>query len=85
MSPGRHAGFAGAVARVLDAYLPQRRKALDAMAEQAAHSRLLVGIHFRHDSEDGLLLGVKAAHKVLKRFAIETLPNREQRHSLAQR
>jgi membrane-associated phospholipid phosphatase len=70
-----HAGFSGAAARVLGAYLPQRRKALDAMAEQAAHSRLLAGIHFRHDNEDGLLLGVKVAHKVLQRFAIRTLPN----------
>ena len=63
-----HAGFSGAAARVLGAYLPTRSQQLDRMAEEAAHSRLLGGIHFRHDNEDGLVLGRKVAEKVLNRF-----------------
>lgn len=60
-----HAGFSGAAARVLAAYIPLRAKALDGMAEEAANSRLLGGIHFKHDNDDGLVLGRKVADKVL--------------------
>ena len=63
-----HAGFSGAAARVIGTYLPKRAVVLDAMAEEAANSRLLAGIHFRHDNEDGLVLGRKVAQKVLNRF-----------------
>jgi len=60
-----HAGFSGAAAHVIGAYFPERAKQLEAMAEEAAYSRLLGGIHFRHDNEDGLVLGRKIAEKVL--------------------
>lgn len=60
-----HAGFSGAAARVLGAWFPARAGVLDAMAQEAAHSRLLGGIHFRHDNDDGLALGRKVASKVL--------------------
>ena len=63
-----HAGFSGAAARVLGTYLLGRSAELDRMAEQAAHSRLLGGIHFRHDNEDGLAMGRKVADKVLNQF-----------------
>jgi membrane-associated phospholipid phosphatase len=63
-----HAGFSGAAARVLGAYLPSRAKTLDSMAEEAANSRLLAGIHFRHDNEDGLFLGRRVADKALKKL-----------------
>lgn len=63
-----HAGFSGAAARVVSAYLPLRAKVLDAMAGEAANSRLLAGIHFRHDNEDGLVLGRMVADKVLKKL-----------------
>jgi hypothetical protein len=66
-----HAGFSGAAAKVIGAYLPARAQALDAMAEEAAYSRLLGGIHFRHDNEDGLILGRKVADKVLQRFLMK--------------
>ncbi|AVP96156.1 hypothetical protein C7S18_02635 [Ahniella affigens] len=52
-----HATFSGAASRVLARYLPNRAKALDAMAEEAAQSRLLGGIHFRFDNDQGLILG----------------------------
>lgn len=64
-----HAGFSGAAAKIIGAYIPHRAKALDVMAEEAAHSRLLGGIHFRHDNEDGLWLGRQVAQKVLNNFS----------------
>lgn len=41
---------------------------LDAMAEEAAMSRLYGGIHYRHDNEDGLALGRKVSEMVLKKM-----------------
>ena len=63
-----HAGFSGCAARVLGSFFPQRSQDLNIMAEEAAHSRLLGGIHFRHDNDDGLTLGRKVADKVIKSF-----------------
>ncbi len=63
-----HAAFSGAAAEVLAAYLPQAREEVVRMAEEAAMSRLLGGIHFRHDNEDGLALGRNVARKVLAKF-----------------
>lgn len=63
-----HAGFSGAASRILGHYIPARANATMMMAEEAAHSRLLGGIHFRHDNEDGLLLGKKVADKVMANF-----------------
>lgn len=66
-----HATFSGAAARVLGAYVPKETSKLTLMAEEAAHSRLLGGIHFRHDNEDGLILGRRIADKVMQRFAMQ--------------
>lgn len=63
-----HAAFSGAAARVLGSFFPGEAKILDAMAEEAAMSRLLGGIHFRHDNEDGLTLGRKIGTEVMKKF-----------------
>lgn len=63
-----HAAFSGAAARILGAYLPQQAAQLDALAEEAANSRLLAGIHFRHDNAAGLALGRKVAQQVLQKF-----------------
>lgn len=60
-----HAGFSGAAARIIGDYFPDQAQKLDAMAEEAATSRLYGGIHFRHDNEDGLVLGRKVAELVL--------------------
>ena len=60
-----HASFSGAASIVLSRYLPEHRLALEAMAEEAAMSRLYGGIHFRFDNEDGLALGRRVAAKVL--------------------
>jgi hypothetical protein len=63
-----HAAFSGAAAEILGAYLPHERQELARMAEEAAMSRLLGGIHFRHDNEDGLALGRAVARKVLEKY-----------------
>jgi hypothetical protein len=63
-----HAAFSGAAARVLGAYFPADAKRFDEMAEEAAYSRLLGGIHFKSDNDDGLVLGRQVATKVLKKF-----------------
>ncbi|MBL8297761.1 MAG: vanadium-dependent haloperoxidase [Rhodanobacteraceae bacterium] len=60
-----HAAFSGAAARILGHYFPAEAARLDALAEEAAASRLYGGIHFRHDNEDGLALGRKVAEFVL--------------------
>lgn len=66
-----HAAFSGAAGEILSHYLPARAGELRGLAEQAAMSRLLGGIHFRHDNEDGLRLGREVAGVVLR----ETRPS----------
>ena len=63
-----HAAFSGAGARVLGAFYPRQAHALNAMAEEAAMSRLYGGIHYRHDNEDGLTLGRTVADAVLHKL-----------------
>ena len=52
-----HATTSGAASTVLAAFFPQQAGELEAMAEEAAASRLYGGIHFRSDNEAGLELG----------------------------
>ncbi|WP_051293463.1 vanadium-dependent haloperoxidase [Pseudoduganella violaceinigra] len=63
-----HAAFSGASARILGAVFPQEASRLDALALEAATSRMYGGIHYRHDNEDGLLLGRAVASIVLKKL-----------------
>lgn len=63
-----HAAFSGASARILGATFPQEAAKLDALALEAATSRLYGGIHYRHDNEDGLRLGRAVASVVLKKL-----------------
>ncbi len=73
-----HATFSGAASRVIGRYIPARAEALDAMAEEAAHSRLLGGIHFRFDNDAGLVLGRRIAEWIGERgltpVDVEALP-----------
>jgi hypothetical protein len=66
--PSGHATFSGASARLLGAWFPEEAGELDTLAEQAALSRLLGGIHYRFDNEDGLTLGRRIADEVLARY-----------------
>lgn len=52
-----HSGFSGAAATVLSYIFPGEAESLNAMAEEAAISRLYGGIHYRFDSEVGLEQG----------------------------
>jgi membrane-associated phospholipid phosphatase len=52
-----HASTSGAASTVLAAFFPAQARALAAMAEEAALSRLYGGIHYRSDNEAGLVLG----------------------------
>jgi membrane-associated phospholipid phosphatase len=52
-----HSTTSAAAATVLAAFFPQRAGELQAMAEEAAVSRLYGGIHFRSDNVAGLELG----------------------------
>lgn len=65
-----HATVSGAAAAVLGKLYPRHAAEFDAMAAEAAQSRLLAGIHFRSDNEQGLALGRRvgeaAADGVLK-------------------
>ncbi|SHG67444.1 vanadium-dependent haloperoxidase [Massilia sp. CF038] len=61
-----HAAFSGASARILASFFPEQAARLDALAAQAATSRLYGGIHYRHDNEDGLLLGRAIGEVVLR-------------------
>jgi len=54
-----HATFSGAASELLGAVFPGDRRALMAMADEAALSRLYGGIHYRFDNERGLALGQK--------------------------
>ena len=55
--PSGHSTTSGAASTVLSALFPAQAQELDAMAEEAAVSRLYSGIHYRSDNEAGLALG----------------------------
>ena len=59
--PSNHATISAGMARVLAARFPSERARLDALAEEAALSRVYGGIHYRFDGEAGLALGRKVA------------------------
>lgn len=63
-----HAAVSGAASAVLAEFFPRRRTQLNAMAEEAAMSRLYGGIHFRSDNDEGFRLGRQVASKVLARL-----------------
>lgn len=52
-----HATVSAAAATVLGAFWPEQRTRLEALANEAAMSRLWGGIHFRSDNDEGLHLG----------------------------
>ena len=64
--PSEHAAIAGAASRVLAYLYPERPAArLDAMAEQAARSRVEAGVNFPSDARAGLALGRGVADAVI--------------------
>lgn len=62
-----HSTFSAAAAAVLGHILPERKAAYEAMAMEAAMSRLYGGIHFRSDCEVGLTVGKNVANYAIQR------------------
>lgn len=62
-----HASTSGAAATVLSALVPARRDEVWRMADEAAHSRVLAGIHFPVDSVEGMRLGRRTGSAALAR------------------
>jgi hypothetical protein len=56
---------------VLARLFPNRAGQLNAMAEEAAISRLYGGIHFRSDNEAGLQLGRRVGEVALQAFRLQ--------------
>lgn len=63
-----HATFSGAAATVLAAAFPSESRALAAMADEAAMSRLYGGIHYRFDNDAGLALGREIGARAAERL-----------------
>ena len=60
-----HATVSAAAATVLSHYFPNQQKNYQALAMEAADSRLWGGIHFDSDNQEGLLLGASVGSEVL--------------------
>ena len=65
--PSNHAAISAGMARVLGDRFPSEKVRLDALADEAALSRVYGGIHYRFDGEAGLELGRKVAAHALER------------------
>lgn len=65
--PSNHAAISAGMARVLGARFPAEQRRLDALADEAALSRVVGGIHYRFDGEAGLALGRTVAAWALAR------------------
>ena len=62
-----HSTQSGAAAVVLGHFFPGDARRLDAMAEEAAVSRLYGGIHFRTDNDVGLRIGREIGRRTVER------------------
>ncbi len=71
-----HSSTSAAASTVLGHFFPQQRAALDAMADEAAVSRLYGGIHFASDNSAGLELGRKIGREALRGSA-KLVPSRD--------
>ena len=65
-----HSTTSGAASTVLARFFPDRAGRLNAMAEEAAISRLYGGIHFRSDNEAGLHLGRRVGAVALDAYRV---------------
>lgn len=72
--PSNHATLSAGMAAILVAAFPAERARLDALADEAALSRLLAGIHYRFDNEAGLRLGRRIAAWALEHDVVGHQP-----------
>jgi hypothetical protein len=63
--PSNTACISAAESEVIGALVPGERGRLSALADEAAHSRIFAGIHYRFDGEVGLALGRRIARHAL--------------------
>ena len=61
-----HATFSSAAAEVLATILPGRAKEFRDLAHDATRSRLIAGIHFPFDCDEGAILGVKIGKRAVQ-------------------
>jgi membrane-associated phospholipid phosphatase len=69
--PSEHAAIAGAAAGVLTAMFANDAASLQAMAQEAGQTRLVMGTNYRSDVEAGLALGQAVAQKANARAAAD--------------
>lgn len=69
--PSAHSCETGAFQGVLADAFPAERDYLGRIAEEASMSRVIGGLHYRFDGDDGLSLGRAAARLALQRRSIE--------------
>jgi membrane-associated phospholipid phosphatase len=69
-----HATFSGAASEVLVYLFPDQKDKVNAMAEEAALSRLYGGIHYRFDNEVGLAEGRAVGDLAVKRGESDGAP-----------
>lgn len=62
-----HATFSGSAATILGHILPENAAAYEAMANEAAMSRFYAGIHYRVDSDSGLVAGNRVGKYAIQR------------------
>ncbi len=72
--PSGHADFSGAASAVLGYVLPEKAGWLNALAEQAAMSRLYGGLHYRFDNDTGLKQGREVAQLAIARGKSDGCP-----------
>lgn len=69
--PSAHSCESGAFQGVLGDAFPAERDYLESVATEASMSRVIGGIHYRFDGDDGLALGRATARVALSRRSIE--------------
>jgi hypothetical protein len=62
-----HSMFSSAAATILGHILPSRASAYQAMAQEAANSRVFAGIHYKVDCEVGMTVGANVGNYAVKR------------------
>jgi membrane-associated phospholipid phosphatase len=66
-----HSSFSGAAAGVLSYIFPTEKAELQAQAQQASLSRLLSGVHYRFDCDQGLVVGSEVAQRAIQRGELD--------------
>jgi membrane-associated phospholipid phosphatase len=73
--PSGHAAFSGAAATFLGHRFPDEKQELNRLAEEAAESRVVSGLHYPFDSDAGLWQGRRVAAAAIAAYE-KTSPNK---------